>query len=262
MRGSTHITEKRGSMNGPRTLILDIETSPNLGYVWSLFNQNVHLNQLVEASRVMCFAAKWHGEEKMMFWSEFHHGHDKMLDRAYALVDEADIVVHYNGQKFDMRHLNREWWLAGKSPPSPIQQVDLLKVVRKIFYLPSNKLDYVASLEGEGKLDHGGFELWLKCLLGDPKAWALMRKYCKQDVLITEHRYDSIRPWIPNHPHMGLYSTDASIPRCANCGSENLQKRGFFYTSLAKYQRYRCMNCGHWSREGKAESRVDVRGAN
>ncbi len=50
-----------------KILLLDIETSPNLAYVWGLFKQNVAINQIKESGSVLCWAAKWYGSRDVMF---------------------------------------------------------------------------------------------------------------------------------------------------------------------------------------------------
>jgi len=243
-----------------KILTLDIETSPNLADVWGLFNQNVSLNQLRESTRVLCFAAKWHDKPKVMFYSEFHDGFETMIEEAYKLLDEADVVVHYNGTRFDIPHLMREFVLAGMTPPSSFQQIDLLKVVRNKFRFTSNKLDHVASQLGLGsKASHAGHSLWVKCMAGDKKSWDSMRKYNKQDVLLTEELYKKLRPWMTNHPSHALY--DGTTDTCPNCGGSALVRRGFKYTNLGKYQQYRCSDCGAWSRSGRSEQLTDLRGS-
>ena len=239
-----------------RTLILDIETAPNLADVWGLYNQNISLSQLRESARVICFAAKWHGEKRTMFFSEYHDGHDVMVQKAWDLLDEADAVVHYNGRRFDVPHLNREFLSYGLTRPSPFKQVDLLKVVRREFRFPSNKLDYVATELGVGsKVKHEGHTLWAECQLGSPKAWGRMRRYNVGDVRITEGLYDRLLPWIEEHPTVTLYKHGS----CPRCGDVELERRGFAYTKVSKFQQYRCKGCGAWSRSGQAVERVDVR---
>ncbi|HEY8058754.1 MAG TPA: ribonuclease H-like domain-containing protein, partial [Acidimicrobiales bacterium] len=170
-----------------KTLLLDIETSPNVAYTWGLFDQNVGLNQLVSTTEVICFAAKWQGQRKMHFFSDFHDGHEDMVLSAHALLDEADVVVHYNGTKFDIPHLNREFITALLPPPSPFKQIDLWRVVRQRFKFASTKLAHVAPALGlEGKTSHEGFDLWRKCMAGDEAAWRKMRTYNRRDVELLE----------------------------------------------------------------------------
>jgi transposase-like protein len=33
------------------------------------------------------------------------------------------------------------------------------------------------------------------------------------------------------------------------CGCTDFEKRGFHYTSAGKFQRYRCNECGAWTRD-------------
>lgn len=243
-----------------RILTLDIETSPNVAHVWGLFNQNVSLSQLRETGQVICFAAKWYGQDKVLYYSDHHHGHADMVAAAWTLLDQADIVVHYNGTKFDIPHLLREFVQAGARPPSPFQQVDLLKVVRKQFRFPSNKLDHVSRALGlEGKVSHTGHDLWVKCMAGDEKAWNVMRRYNKQDVRLTEQLYDRLRPWLTNHPSLGLFTGESQS--CPKCGSSALQRRGQARTKLTTYTRYQCQDCGSWSRSSARDGAVTVQEA-
>lgn len=50
-----------------KILMLDIEVSPNTAHVWGLWQQNVSINQLMESSYTLCWAAKWHGTKEVMF---------------------------------------------------------------------------------------------------------------------------------------------------------------------------------------------------
>ena len=242
-----------------RILTLDIESSPNLAHVWGLFKANVSLSQLQESSQIISFAAKWHGERTVEFWSDFHDGHDLMITRAHQLIDEADVLVTYNGISFDRPYLMREFLEAGFDPPSPVKDVDLYRVVKQNFRWPSGKLDYVAQRLGlGGKTKHEGHDLWVKCLAGDPAAWNRMRTYNKRDVVLTEKLYDKLLPWVSGHMHRGLF-TDSDRPVCQRCGSERLQRRGLAYTQLGTYPRFQCQGCGGWSRGGKKIDGTDVR---
>lgn len=244
----------------PKILTVDIETSPNLADVWQLFNQNVGLSQLRQSTRMLCFAAKWHHEKQVIFKSEFHDGVSEMVNEAWRLLDEADILITYNGNGFDIPHLKREFVLAGLPPPSPFDSIDLLRKVKKEFRFASNKLDHVsAQILGKRKLKHEGHDLWVKCMAGDEKAWARFRRYNIQDVRLTERLYDAILPWISAHPHVGLYR-DPSVNSCANCGSDDLKPRGYSYTKISVYPRFCCGNCGKWSKGARREAGVDARG--
>ena len=229
-----------------KILALDIETAPNIVHVWGLWQQNVSINQILDSGYVMCWAAKWLGEDEVMFDSVFNSSPKKMLNKIHRLLEQADVVIHWNGTKFDIPTLNKEFIEYGLLPPAPYKQIDLLKTSRSQFRFPSNKLDYVAQALKLGKKHkHRGHELWIACMNKDPDAWKEMEVYNKQDVILLESIYDVFKPWIKGHPNVSLYS---EVSGCPKCGSEHAEKRGFAYTTARKYQRLRCKKCGTWYR--------------
>lgn len=236
-----------------KILLLDIETAPNLVHVWGLWQQNVGLNQIMASGYVMCWAAKWYGEKEVHFDSIHQSSPKRMLKGIHKLLDQADCVVHYNGTKFDLPTLNKEFVTLDMPPPSPYKQVDLLLTARRQFRFPSNKLDYVAKALGLGeKVKHEGHDLWVKCMAKDPQAWINMERYNRGDVTLLEKVYDRLMAWVPNHPNHGVYD-EPGIPVCPNCGGHHMQRRGYARTSVNKYARYQCLGCGTWSREAQSE---------
>jgi len=170
-----------------------------------------------------------------------------MLKRIHELLDQADVVVHYNGTSFDIPCLNKEFLIYGFSPPAPYKQMDLLKTARSQFRFTSNKLDYVCQKLKLGKKSQTDFTLWVDCMDLDPDAWEKMEEYNKNDVLLLEKLYTTLRPWIKQHPNYGLYKSTTGLV-CPHCGSLRYQKRGFQYTAAYKYQRYQCRDCKTWFR--------------
>ena len=229
-----------------KILVLDIETSPHTGFHWGLWQQNISINQLVESSTVLCWAAKWVGDKKVHFASIMESTHREMIKKVHTLIDEADAISTYNGKRFDMPTLNREFLLQGFKPPSPYKDIDLLQTAKNKFKFASNKLDYIAQELGVGqKTSHEGMPLWIECMSKNPKAWKLMKKYNCNDVLLTEQVYLKLQGWINIHPNYNLYNKDNV---CPNCGSHNLQKRGVACNTKNMYQRFQCQGCGKWSR--------------
>jgi hypothetical protein len=197
----------------------------------------------MESGYTMCWAAKWDGDGEMFNSSIHYDGEAHMLGYMHGLLCEADAVVHYNGKKFDMPTLNKEFIKAGMSPPDPYDQIDLLQVARKRFRFASNKLDHVANELGLGqKVKHIGHELWVQCMNGVDEAWQTMIEYNKNDVVLLEKLYHVMLPWINNHPNHALHM-DSDRPVCPNCGSTHVVKKGYETTNLMKYQRYRCADC-------------------
>lgn len=231
-----------------KVLYTDIETRAAVVSTWGLFQQNIGINQVQIPTSMICFAAKWKGSRKVEFYSDFHHGHDNMVKEAHRLVDEADVVVTWNGRSFDEKHFNREFAMAGLNPPSPYQSLDLLLATRKKFKFLSNKLDWVSQqLLGDRKVSHEGFSLWEKCLAGDEKAWNRMRTYNKKDVTLLEDLHERLLPWIDGHPNVALANGEER-EACTRCGSTNIQWRGWGRSKVSEYARFQCGDCGGWGR--------------
>lgn len=240
-----------------KRLAIDIETSPNLAHVWGLWNNNVSLSQLQESTRVLCFAAQWEGSDACAFYSEWDHG-PEMIDAAWDLLNAADEVIHYNGKRFDVPHLNREFIEREFLPPAPYKQIDLLKQIQKAFRFPSFKLEYVAPALGVGeKVKHAGHDLWVRVMAGEPSARAEMRTYNIQDTRLMFPLYHKVLPWITT-PNAGLYGGEGDLDVCPGCGSENLMPQGFANLVSGRYQRYVCADCGKWSRGSKRVGSTEI----
>lgn len=241
-----------------KTLYLDIETSPNLAYVWSFWRENIPLERLVETGQVMSVSWKWRGERPVTFVSDHNPGHGGMLRATHEVLSEADLVVHYNGKTFDIPHLNREFLLAEMAPPAPYAQLDLLQQVRKQFRFPSNKLAHVSEALGlEGKVKHSGFNLWVRCMAGEASAWREMEEYNKRDVVLLEELHDRLGGWLPGAPNARLVEGNDEV--CPQCGSGELRREGHSYTQLGKYQRFQCKSCGAWSRATTRDAGTQIR---
>ena len=236
--------------SGMKVLTLDIETSPIKGYVWGLWQQNLQIDRIIDATRMLTWAAKWEHEDQVYLGSESFQSHEDMVLEIYDLINEADAIVGFNSQSFDMKHLNREFVELGLPPPTKYKNIDLLRVVKTQFKFPSNKLDYVAGvLLGEHKMETGGFQLWIDCLNGDKAAFKRMEDYNVEDVLLTERLYHHLQGWVPAHPNRALWIEDQSNPICPNCASTKIQSRGIERPARVNaYRRYKCTDCGANSR--------------
>lgn len=223
-----------------KILILDIETRPAKAYVWRAYDENVGYEQVIEPGGMICFAAKWEGEKEVEFYSTWTHSQHEMIAAAHRLLSEADAVVTFNGDKFDLPKLQGEFILDGLGPTPPIASIDLIKTVRKFGFF-MNRLAFIGPLLRVGaKVKHEGFQLWAKVMDGDPVAQAKMQKYNIQDVVLTEKLYKKVRPFIKNHPQLRAGDT------CPACTSDKTQKRGWRYTRFFRIQRNQCQSCAHW----------------
>lgn len=232
---------RKNGMNR-KILILDIETKPTKAYIWRAWDENTSPEKVIEPGGLLCWSAKWVGKPERIFYSEWGDGRHQMLNELHKLLNEADAVVTYNGDKFDLPIINGEFLLAGFKAPAPLTSIDVIKHVKKFGFL-MNRLAYVGPLLDVGrKLKHEGFGLWVGVMNGDIKAQARMRRYNIQDVVLLERLYKKILPFIKNHPHLGDNKHE-----CGACGSNHIQSRGFSRTKYFKTQRLQCQSCGSWS---------------
>jgi DNA polymerase III epsilon subunit-like protein len=246
---------------GPRVLLLDIETAPVLGYVWSLWDQNVGLNQVKSDWYILAWAAKWLGDppSKIMYRDQRKaknvEDDSAILKDIWKLMDEADIIITQNGKAFDAKKLNARFVIHGMQPPSSYKHIDTKQIAKSKFGFTSNKLEYLTDklckkYKKQKHAKFSGFDLWKECLAGNPEAWAEMEKYNKYDVLSLEELYTKLQPWDNTVNFSVYYDEEAKV--CA-CGSRNFRKAGHTYSSVGKYQRYRCSECGAESRNASNE---------
>lgn len=249
-----------------KRLILDIETLPMTLKGFGLRDQNFGIDQIVTPTKMVSFAAKWFdsSDDQTMFFSDFNDDPDEnydMVGAAWDLINEAEVIIHFNGTKFDMKHMNREFMEAGLGPTRPYQEIDLLKVARKNFYLPSYKLDYILRWLGhEGKVEHTGFVMWIDVVEGDEQARELFEKYNIGDVVKTELVYVDFIPWIDNHPNAQLFVNRGDDVMCVTCFSTDVVKDGTAPRgNISRVQCYHCKSCGRYFRGGKTLVRAEER---
>lgn len=228
-----------------KILTLDIETSPTTVYTFDMKPNWISPDKIIEPSTIMSFAAKWYAEDDVMFWSSHHQSHSEMIEAAWNLLDKTDILVTFNGVRFDNKHLKREFLLAGYPMPRPWKDVDLYREAKKQWMFESKGLNHLAQRLDLGQKEaHEGFGLWRACLAGDPDAWERMKNYNMQDVVLTEAVYDRMRGWIPNHPHIGPIDAEDVGLLCNQCGSDQLEATGLRRAVVLDYRLYRCIDCG------------------
>lgn len=239
-----------------KILVLDIETAPIRAYVWGIWQQNVGIEMIESDWFCLTWAAKWLFDKKV--YSDRLTGEEaikqddsRIIKGIWALINEADIVIAHNGEKFDIPKLNSRFIQHKLNPPLPYQTIDTLKHIRRQFGFTSNKLDYVNKLLNlERKQDTGGFKLWEGCYKGDDSSLKKMLAYNITDVKILEETYLRIRSWIKPHPNCGLFILDEGQERCPTCGSNDLKNEGKPYATTAnQFELLRCNNCGSTGRK-------------
>lgn len=266
-RKSQFVSEVREPKE-PRILLWDVETAPIRAYVWGAWEQNFLWKE--HDWYLLTVSWKWLGEKKVnVLGLDDFEGYGKDPEDDYALVshawdlfNEADIVVAHNGVSFDTKKAKARMILQGFDPPSPFKEVDTLTLAKQSFAFTKNRLDDVCRDLGIGqKINTGGHKLWRDIVENqDPKAWAKMKRYNKQDVLLLEELYLKLRPWAKNHPNIATLSDRPDA--CPRCGSEEgMVVRGYNHTAVSVRISYRCNYCGGYC-QGRKILKTDTKFVN
>ena len=238
----------------PRVLFIDIETAPLRAAVWGMFKQNVGLNMIEKDWYILSFAAKWQGCDEVIYkdlrGSVHEEDDSELLLNIWHLLENADVVIGHNLDKFDIKKINARLLVNGFPPNSPYKTVDTLKIAKRKFAFTSNKLQYLTDklCKKYKKSEHGkfsGYHLWDECLKDNTEAWEEMRTYNELDVLSLEELYDILKAWDNRHPNMNMYLEDSEEVRCNVCLSDDVQKmEGHTSTNISKFELYKCNSCG------------------
>jgi hypothetical protein len=261
--------------NPPKILTLDIERLPGWAIVkhrgltvsgpfWDLgdwknvIGYRIPVEAVSRWPRNICIAWRWYGQKRVSFAAEWEAGGAEAMHRqAWDLYNEADIVVGHNLDGFDTKKLATEWSVLGLSKPSPFKSIDTLKIARSQFGDESKTLDALLVRRGlRGKVDKYDVRVALAACKGDVKMQRKLKAYNQGDIVATEAFYDYVRGWIPNHPHIGLWSGVDSC--CGNCGGD-LKASDWCRTTVTAYAQYSCVNCGAWYRRNDIKRRVVTR---
>ncbi len=230
-----------------KILFWDIETSHNQVALFSLRNQDyVHYSNILQERYIICGAWKWLGD-RTVHSATSRAGHDAALcTRLARVLASADIVVHHNGDKFDLPFLEGRLLYHGKKPIIRPRSVDTLKVARRRFALNSARLDYLGQYLRVGRKAPHDSGLWLQVLHGNAQALKRMVHYNRQDVRLLEAVFKRLKPYI------GELMPPSEGTRCGSCGGHT-QSAGWRTTVARRYQRRRCLTCGHTMMANKPE---------
>ncbi len=253
--------------SGPAILLIDIETMPDLVWVWGVYQQNAI--EVVRHWQVLSFSAEWlSGPKKgekvtkgLPDYEGFRATKNLLLEaptsdrrillEIHSMLEEADAVVAHNGVDFDMRKLNARFIAHGIPPPKPYKVIDTKREAARVAAFSSNKLDWLCrQLDLGRKLKHEGWDMWDGCIKGDPTMWKKMLRYNRHDIVLLKALFDELRPWI-RVPNMAAY-VPAGL-RCPSCGGKRLIRRGLHRAKTRTYQRWQCNDCGAWARSTHSE---------
>jgi len=247
LKENKYVKLKQNHQANLKILLFDIETTALEGKAWSKWS---NLMRVTRDSFILCWSAKWLFDDNIynscITPKEIKRGDDdsRVVKNLWHMLEEADIVIAHNGDKFDIKKANTRFVLNGMPPVSYYRSVDTLKIAKQNFRFYSNRLNDLAKFFGvPGKIptDH---ELWFNAENGDPEALKQMQVYCDQDIRVLEDVYLKLRPYHKNHPNIGLLVNPSEL-NCRGCGHHDLKPTGKeYYTNTYAYEILRCNNCG------------------
>lgn len=245
-------------MADPHIIVWDLETLPNLPEALKAWpNLSNFPGQTLRASITSIICAGWKvlGSEETNCicawdypgWTDNVNDDEEVCKAIYAVLRDADCVVTHNGKKFDWKFLQTRLRFHGLPPLPTIHHVDTCSEAKKHLFVLNNRLNTIARfLTEKEKLDHEGWDLWVKVHGRDLQAMQKMREYCVQDVIVLEEVFRSLKPLIKTLPNANLFEP-AKVNVCPNCGSTRLLSNGRRYTTTKIYKRYICGDCNRWS---------------
>lgn len=229
-----------------KILLLDIENTPNLAYVWGKWEQNVI--EFEKEWQLLSFSFKWLGEDKPRCYSQRNYSERQLVQKLKKLLHVADVVIAHNGDEFDLKKIRAKMVEHDILPPSQFRSIDTLKIAKKYFKFNSNKLDDLGrTLHVGRKVKTGGFDLWLQCMAGSKAAFHKMERYNNQDVELLERVYLKLRPWIQGQPGLSIAE---HYDQCQVCASKKTRSDGIRHLNGKAYRRLSCGKCGA-RRKGK-----------
>lgn len=237
-----------------KVLLYDLECSPNVGYTWDVWEVNVI--KIIEHRQIISIAWKWLGEKEVRVlalcdfpgYKEDPKNNKPLILAIHRLIGQADLSIAHNGDEFDRKRVNTDVIKHKLLPLPPHKSVDTLKVARTYFDFNFNSLGELGEfLELGKKVKHWGFDLWERCMKGDPKAWLLMKRYNKGDVRLLEKVYLKLRPWITNHVNMNVLDGKLGCPLCRAASIRMKVSKQYRIVGAAKKTQFVCQDCGKYS---------------
>ena len=253
-------------------LYFDLETSPELGWVWGRWKQNLGDVQIERYSHLL--SASWafnDGEvQSVRLTPEDVKNEDDLtvvVDMVKA-INNADIIVGFNSKKFDIKVLKTRMIKWNLPPMKPVKHLDIMQIAKAQMRFPSNSMDNISKYLGysELKIATGGFDLWKRCMNYRDveecdKALKEMELYNKGDIEVTRNLFKKFQGWstgVNVGTMVNNLSPHNATLRCTKCGSDDIfLEDGFAYTASSGFNLYRCGNT-----ECRGVSRISSSGKN
>lgn len=245
----------------PKVLYFDLENSLMQAYTFNIWNTNIGGNRINKHSHLL--SNSWAFDDEEVQGIRLTPEQVKNSDDLLVVVDmikaieQADILVSYNGISFDKRVLNTRALYHGLPPIRWGKHYDVMREIKKNFKFPSNSMDNVSKYLGiEGKNTSNHRMLWERCFEwwhhdSCEEALNQMLVYGKQDIVVLRNLHKRIMGWDKSGVNVGMITKDINGVNtkdnhellCSHCGSSDVDKllsKG--YTTTTSYDIYRCGN--------------------
>lgn len=236
-------------------LVWDAEVTPNIGCFWTTGRKITVLPDAILHERQMCVIGyRWLGQKqtRTLTWGK-DADEESMIREAVALLDRARFSIAHNGDRFDVR------WLRGRAmyyriPMAPhYSTVDTLKIMQRLAYLNSHRLDYLGEYFGIGRKIKTAYALWKRIAQENHQpSLRLMTTYCRQDVDLLMRFYLEFRPWFPAPP-VSIARQVSDCPYCAS--SQTIVSKTRRTAAGHDKVQFQCHDCGQY--HTVAKSRFD-----
>lgn len=140
-----------------------------------------------------------------------------VIKKLHSLMEEADVIVAHNGDKFDWKILKARVIAHGLPPMPEVRKVDTLKMARSEFGFEANDLRYLAWYMGLA--EKGQTPDWDLIAVGDVKELKKCLKYNREDIPPLEGIFSRLLP----HTKIKLFG---GKEECPVCGGKKYQSRG------------------------------------
>ena len=268
---------KEPEIKKPKVLYFDLENSLMQAYTFDIWNTNIGGNRINKHSHLL--SNSWAFDDEEVQGIRLTPEQVKESDDLLVVVDmikaieQADILVSYNGIKFDKRVLNTRALHHGLPPIRWGKHFDVMVEIKKNFKFPSNSMDNVSKYLGiEGKNTSNHRMLWERCFEWwnyetCEEALNQMLVYGKQDIVVLRNLHKRIMGWDKSSVNVGLITKEINSVNtkdnhdllCPHCASKDVDKIGSkAYTSVSSFDIYRCGNsvCRGLSRSNAAGTKL------
>lgn len=254
-------------MKEPKIILFDLETLPDLNKaleVWPQLSDFPGRTLKATITSIICAGYKIYGENKthcinawdFNSWNKDVNNDKKLCLEIYNILKNADAVVTHNGKRFDWKFLQTRLLKHGLGPLPKIHHIDTKETSSRYLFSFNNRLGYLGdTFVGQRKLEHEGWDLWVKVHRKDKIAMKTMTDYCKQDVDLLEKIFVKLKPFINQIPNYNMFISGHTAKKvCPNCGSTRLRNIGYRYTQTMVYNRYRCKDCKSFCRTDASDN--------